>query len=103
VEGNGRHTRVKAPSHRVAGLAVNCPLPGPPGLRSNLGGEPVSTRGSSLAVLCVQCEDSRVLKYEHNTAELVSARGGSLAVLCVHNTAELVSSSLFIQCVHCIT
>ena len=69
VEGNGRHTRVKAPSHRgVAGLAVNCPLPGPPGLRSRLGGEAASTGESSLAVLCV------------------------------HNMAELVSSSRFVHC-----
>ena len=71
VEGNGRHTRVKAPSHRVAGLAVNCPLPGLPGLRSSLGGEAASTWENSLAVLCV------------------------------HNRAELVSSSWFVQCVHC--
>jgi hypothetical protein len=35
--------------------------------------------------------------------EAVSARGSSLAVLCVHYTAELVSVSLFMQCVHCIT
>ena len=51
VEGNGRHTRLKGPSHRVVGLAVNCPLSGPPGLRSSLGGEAVSTWESSLAVL----------------------------------------------------
>ena len=38
VEGNGMHTRLKGLSHRVIGRAVNCPLLGPPGLRSSLGG-----------------------------------------------------------------
>ena len=71
VEGNGLHTRLKGPSHRVVVRAVNCPLSGPPGLRSSLGGEAASMWESSLAVLCV------------------------------HNTAELVSSSWFVQCVHC--
>ena len=61
-QGNGSNTRLKGPSHRVAGLAVNCPLSGPPGLRSSLGGEAASMWESSLAVLCV-----------HNTAELVSS------------------------------
>ena len=37
----------------LKGMGVNCPLSGPPGLRSSLGGEAVSTRGNSLAVLCV--------------------------------------------------
>ena len=59
-ERNGGYTRLKGPFHPAEGLGmgVNCPLSGPPGLRSNLGGEAVSARGSSLAVLCV-----------HNTAE----------------------------------
>jgi hypothetical protein len=52
--------------------AVNCPLPGLPGLRSSLGGEAASTWESSSVVLYV------------------------------NNTAELVSSSWFVQCVHCI-
>jgi hypothetical protein len=47
------HTRLMGPSHRVVGRAVNCPLPGPPGLRSSLGGEAASTWESSLAVLYV--------------------------------------------------
>ena len=38
---------------KTGGQGFNCPLSGPPGLRSNLGGEAVSTRGNSLAVLCV--------------------------------------------------
>jgi hypothetical protein len=38
VEGNGLRTRLKGPSHRIVGRAVNCPLSGPPGLRSSLGG-----------------------------------------------------------------
>jgi hypothetical protein len=41
------------PSNRVVGRMVNCPLPGPPGLRSSLGGEAASTWESSLAVLYV--------------------------------------------------
>ena len=72
LERNGGYTRPKGPFHPLKGMGVNCPLSGPPGLSSNLGGEAVSARGSSLAVLCE------------------------------HNTAELVSSSLFIQCVHSI-
>ena len=32
VGGNGMHTRLMGPSHRVVGRAVNWPLPGPPGL-----------------------------------------------------------------------
>jgi hypothetical protein len=39
VEGNGLHTRLNGLFHRVVGRAVNCPLPGPPGLRSRLGGD----------------------------------------------------------------
>jgi hypothetical protein len=53
VEGNGRHTQLLGPSHRVVGREVNCPLPGPPGLMSSLGGEAASTWESSLAVLFV--------------------------------------------------
>jgi hypothetical protein len=37
VEGNGLHTRLTGPSHRVVGRVVNCPLSGPPGLSSGLG------------------------------------------------------------------
>jgi hypothetical protein len=66
---NGGNTRLKGPFHPTG---VNCSISGPPGLRSSLGGE------------------------------AVSARGISLAVLCVHNTAELVFSSLFMHRVHCI-
>jgi hypothetical protein len=68
--GNPVHTRLMGPSHRVVGRAMNYSLPGQPGLRSSLGGEAASIWESSLAVLF------------------------SL------NTAELVSSHWFVQCVH---
>jgi hypothetical protein len=40
-------------STSLKGMGVNFPLSGLPGLRSSLGVEAVSTRGSTLAVLCV--------------------------------------------------
>ena len=58
VEGNGLHTRLKGLSHRVVGRAVNCPLSGPPGLRSSLGGEAASIfareRADQLYCVCTQ-------------------------------------------------
>ena len=52
VEGNGCHTRLKGLSHRVVGRAVNCPLPGPPGLRSSMGGDCFHV-GEQFSVYCV--------------------------------------------------
>ena len=52
--GEWKHTRVKAPSHRVAGLAVNCPLPGPPGLRSSLGGDCFHVGEQFSCTVCTQ-------------------------------------------------
>jgi hypothetical protein len=71
VEGNGRDTRLKGLSHRIAGLVVNCPLPGPPGLRSSLGGEAASNL----------------------------PRGGAVCLYSAHCTNKLVSSRLFVQCI----
>ena len=71
---NGSNTRSKDPTHGVAGLAVNCPPPGPAVAQAQPGGRTASTWESSSAVLCV---------------------------LCVHSTAGLVSSSGWVHCVHC--
>ena len=51
--GMGGTLALRGLSTPLKGMGVNCPLSGPPGLRSSLGGEAVSTRGNSLAVLCV--------------------------------------------------
>ena len=63
-QGNGSSTRLKSPSHRVAGLAVNCPLQGPRWLRPSPGGG--CHVGDQLG--CTVCV--------HNTAELVSISWG---------------------------
>ena len=54
VEGNGLYTRLKGLSHRVVGRAVNCPLPGPPGLRSSLGGDYFHVGEQFSCTVCTQ-------------------------------------------------
>ena len=44
--GMGGTLALRGLSTPLKGMGVNCPLSGPPGLRSNLGGEAVSTRGA---------------------------------------------------------
>jgi hypothetical protein len=54
VEGNGLHTQLKGLSHRVVGRAVNCLLPGPPGLRSSLGGDCFHVGEEFSCTVCTQ-------------------------------------------------
>ena len=70
-QGNGSNTRLKGLSHRIAGLAVNCPLRVRRWLRPSPGGDCFHV-GEQLG-----------------------------CTVCVHSTAELVSISWFVQCVHC--
>ena len=85
---NGSNTRSKDPTHGVAGLAVNCPPPGPSVAQAQPGGRTASTWESSSAVLCV-----------HNMAGLVSSSGW---VHCVHCTVcTMCTLYISVYIVHC--
>ena len=71
-ERNGGYTRLKGPFHPAEGQGVNCPLSGPSG-SGPAWEEKLFPQGN-------QCS----------------------CTVCVHITAELVPSSLFIQCCTCV-